>query len=79
MYYLNALLLVLASLIHILAYKLLSASLIFEIAYNSFLPCLEINMVLASQMGFYYSFGTNSKILSATASPNLYYSFSKQA
>jgi hypothetical protein len=43
----------------------------FEIACISFLPYFEIKIVLASQIGFCCSFGTSSKIISATDSPNL--------
>ena len=62
----------LARRIHIFACNELSASLILEIAYISFFPYFEIKIVFASQIGFYYSFGTRSIIISAKASPYLY-------
>jgi len=54
-----------------LAYRDASASFIFTIAYNSFLPYLLINIILASQIGLAIFLGTNSNTISAAISPNL--------
>ena len=75
-YYLKTLFEDRAKRIHTFAWSEASASFIFDIAYNSFLPNFDIKIILASQMGFCIFFGTNSNIISAAYSPNLKSSFS---
>ena len=78
-YFSNSVIACLASFNQTFAYNDASASFMFEIACNSFLPYFDIKIILASHKGFCKFFGINSNAIFTKFSPNLCSSFSNAA